>query len=163
MSSRLTTALVLPATLAIGIVLGLVISGTLAQQRREQAEGIRAPGGFVRHMERVIEPTDEAQRAVLIPLLEAADARNRQIIRDAESEIAAALQAFADEVGGTLTDAQRERLAREVARARPLGPPPSGPLPPDGGPPPSAGPAGGPPGPVPGGSGSERRPPPGGG
>ena len=144
MSAHTKTALVLLGTLVIGVVLGALLSGTLAQQRRDRSAELRGPRGFVQHMERVIQPTSDEQWAEVLPILQEADDRNRALIRDAETEIAAALQELGEQLGPLLDERQLERLTSELDRARPLRRPPprGGPPPPGGGrdrPPPRGG------------------------
>lgn len=141
MNSRAKAGLALLGTLGIGVLVGVVISGALAQQRRGQVERLREPGGFVEHMERVISPTSPEQWTSLQPLLQAADDRNRGIVEAAEAELSMSLQLLLEEAGELLDAEQTGRLANEVTRAR-FGrpPPPGGPRGrgpgPDGGPPP---------------------------
>jgi len=124
MSTKAMSALILLGTLVLGGVLGMFASGALARHRRESLERLRGPGGFVEHMERVLEPRDETQRAALRPFLEAADLRNREIIRQAEEEMRVALRTMNERVDSLLDADQRARLGDVVERFRPLSPPP---------------------------------------
>ncbi|MEM7414931.1 MAG: hypothetical protein AAF389_05490 [Gemmatimonadota bacterium] len=157
MNSKAKAGMALVGTLGIGILLGVVVSGALAQQRRGQVERLRAPGGFVEHMERVISPTSSEQRAALQPLLEAADDRNRGIVQAAEAELSGSMQQLLDAAGALLDEEQATRLAEEVTRARFGRPPPPGARPPRGGGPGRGGPG------SEGGRPSDGRPPPGAG
>lgn len=91
-------------------------------------------------MEEVIRPRDEAQRAAIRPFLEATDARNREIVGEANDNLRGALEALREELAPYLDEEQLARLS-DVGRFPP---------PPIGGP--SPGRRGGPPvGPPPGG------------
>ena len=72
-------------TLALGVVLGLVLQGTLQRVRNERMGQLRYERGFVRHMESIIQPRAD-QRAAIVPLLETTGARNQQIIDSAQAQ-----------------------------------------------------------------------------
>src|SRR5215211_3032702 len=86
--------LLLLGTLSLGVLLGAAGNGTLQRERRREVEDIRRPGGFTEHMMEVIRPRDEAQRNAILPLLQATDERNRQIIRAANTQLRAALDSM---------------------------------------------------------------------
>ncbi len=150
---------ILAATLLLGIVLGVLGAGALANARALKIEGARGPGGFVNHMEEIIQPTAE-QTAAVRPLLEGFDQQNREIIQGADQELRDVIESMRTELEPLLTDEQNRRLEEFSRRPRPRpgGPPGLGGPPGAGGPPGGVGPpgAGGPPGARPGG------PPPGG-
>ena len=126
MKMSTTSSLMLLATLLVGMVLGAVVSGTLAQQRRGRVAQDPGGGGFVAHMERLIQPRDAAQGDAVRPILEAADQRNRSIIQGAEGEMRAAMEEMADSLADLLDEDQRRRLQRAVERPGLLSPPPGG-------------------------------------
>ena len=142
MNSRAMVALILGGTLLLGAMLGAFGVGALAQQRREGPRPPPGDGGFVAHMERVIEPRDEEQRAAVRPYLEATDADNRAAISRAEEQMRNGLLEMSRQLEGILDEAQSARLASAIARSRPLspgpdngrrrGPPGAGPPPRDG-------------------------------
>jgi uncharacterized membrane protein len=153
------TAVILLTTLLLGVLLGAVAGGAVASVRRERIEGMRHPGGFVEHVEEVIRPRDEAQRAAIRPVLEATAARNQRIVRAAHQQLRAELDSMRARLAPRLDADQRMRLD-DFARmpppfggppppggGRPGGPPPPRDGPPGEGPPPGAGPppGGGPP------------------
>ena len=135
MSTKTMSALILLGTLLLGGTLGMFVSGTVAQRRRDRLDRLRGPGGFVEQMERVISPRDATQRDALLPFLEATDVRNRAIIRQAEDDLQSVIRGMQQQVDSLLDDDQRERLREAVEQVRPLSPPPGG-GPPAGGPPP---------------------------
>jgi hypothetical protein len=132
-------------TLVLGIVIGLLLNGTLARRRAHEVERMRRPGGFVEQMERVIQPRDSAQAAQLRPFLEATDRRNRQIVDGARISMKSELDSMRARVTGILDADQLKRLndfAERGPRGGPGGPGGRGPR----GGPGGFGPPGGPPG-----------------
>ena len=150
MRGETKSALILAATLALGVALGAVGSGALARGRTERMRELGRPDGFAAHMEEIIRPRDEAQRAALRPALDATARRNGEIIRAAHVQLRAELDSMRARVAPLLDDAQRARLD-DFARLPPdpFRPPPRGGRPPGerppGGPPPGSPPPGGPP------------------
>ncbi|HEX3928928.1 MAG TPA: hypothetical protein VHW65_13105 [Gemmatimonadales bacterium] len=145
-------AVILLITLLLGIGLGAVGTGALARQRAAAVQQLRRPQGFVAHLDDVIGPRDDAQRAALAPVLEATAERNDDIIATANSQLRAALDSMRARLVPLLDRAQRARL--DAMDRAPFGPPPAGRR---GEPPPGGGPPDGRRGPPPGG------PPPAGG
>lgn len=133
------SALILAATLAIGMVLGSLVTGTIAHQRRARVEQLRERGGFVEHMERVIAPRDVAQRQAILPILDAAARRNGAIIDSAHALLRARMEAMVSELEPLLDSDQYSRI-RSAGRLpdpfRPPPPPGAPPPPHDGRPPP---------------------------
>lgn len=114
--------LLLLGTLSLGVLLGAAGNGTLQRERRKEVEEMRRPGGFAEHMMQVIRPRDEAQRNALLPVVQATDERNRQIIHAANTELRAALDSMRAQLAPQLDAGQRARL-EEFAR---MAPPPPG-------------------------------------
>lgn len=72
MSPGAGSSLLLGATLAIGVVLGVFLGGAIQQFRFGTIQGLGDRQSFVHHMERIIDPRDEQQRQAIRPILEAA-------------------------------------------------------------------------------------------
>ncbi len=125
MSPKSRSALLLGATLAIGVVLGVFLGGAIQQFRSGMIRGLGDRQGFVHHMERIIEPRDEQQRQAIRPILEATADRNHQIDRGSRDQLRAALYAMIADLGEHLDDGQRQRL-EEFARRPPRRGPPGG-------------------------------------
>lgn len=132
MNTRAKSIAVLIGTLIIGGVLGGLIVGTISQNRQERRNQIRNRGGFAQHMERIIEPKDEAQRQALQPILESVDQSNRAILEDAHRQLKIQYDSLLIRLDTILDDQQLERLRKERGRMGRRGPPPGGP---QGGPP----------------------------
>jgi hypothetical protein len=140
------TAAILLTTLLLGVLLGAVGGGTMAAERRARLDEMRRPGGFVEHVEEVVRPRDEAQRAALRPLIEATARRNQQIIRGANVRLRAELDSLRARLAPRLDAAQRDRLDRFLPPPfGPPPPPPGGPAPRGDDPPPPGEPGYGPP------------------
>ena len=147
MKMETRTAAVLLATLVLGALLGAAGGAALAAERRGRIAELRRPGGFAEHMEEVIRPRDDAQRALIRPAIEETDARNQEIVRAANAALRARLDTLRARLAPHLDADQRARLDRFARMAPPLGhrPPPPGGGRPGGGPPPGAPPGGPPP------------------
>ena len=121
------STLVLAGTFAVGAIFGVLLVGAIGQIRGARLDRVGRPGGFVEHMERVIRPRDEEQRAALRPILQRTERRNEQIMRGSNDQLRDALDEMLVELGDLIDDEQRRRLEEMPRR-----PPP----PPAGGPPP---------------------------
>ena len=126
MNVAMKSALLLAATLALGIVFGLVGAGTLERQRRERLGGLGRPPGFSRHIEEVIQPRDAAQAAQVRVIIARAAERNQQMVRNANEALRHSVDSMKAELAPLLDDAQRQRLARATSGLPPLGGPPRG-------------------------------------
>lgn len=138
------SAAILLATLAIGIVLGMVGQGLLIRERTRRVEDLRRPRGFADELEQVIEPRDDTQRQAIRAILEATGHRNEAIINGAHESLRAVLDSMRTRLAPILDDRQRERLDRmgrlpdpfHPPEGRPPGDRPPGSRPPEGPPPP---------------------------
>jgi len=138
MKMDLKSTAIVGGTLALGVVLGLVLQGTLQRFRNDRMGQLRHEQGFVRHMESIIQPSAD-QRAAIMPLLETTGARNQQIINSAQSELRSTLEAMRAQLAPMLDADQRKRMdamGRLPDPFRPGGGPPGGPR--GGGPPPTS-------------------------
>ncbi|MDB4878449.1 MAG: hypothetical protein JWM41_4895 [Gemmatimonadetes bacterium] len=126
MTANTKSIVLLAATLVVGFALGLFADSTLVRRRRDRIGQLRRPPGFVAHMERVIEPRNDAQRDSIRPLLEHVAQQNGQAIRDANVRLRAVLDSMRVSLAPMLDSAQRGRLATELDRMpepfRPGGP-----------------------------------------
>ena len=136
MKVDLKSMTIVGGTLLLGVVLGLVLQGTLQRLRNDRMGQLRHEQGFVRHMESIIRPRAD-QRAAIMPLLEATGARNQRIIDSAQAALRSTLDGMRAQLAPMLDADQRKRMDG-------LGRLPD-PFRPRGGPPPGGGPGGGPP------------------
>lgn len=114
MTARTKSALLLGATLAIGIVLGTLISGAIVNRRMAEFARLQRPGGVAMHFEHMIEPSDEAQRRAIREVLEAAGPRIQTIMREAHMELLEVSDSVRAELDPLLTDEQKRRLDRRM-------------------------------------------------
>jgi len=123
MKPKTSATLLLFATLVAGILLGALGAGALAERRQRVRADLARPGGFVAHMEELLEPQDEAQREQILPVLEATDAVNRSIVEGARDAMRRELNRMRATLEPLLDVDQLERLDRAIRRP-PAGPPP---------------------------------------
>ena len=111
MTMRIETrsALILLATLLIGALLGALITGALAQRRISRVAEMKERG-FGMHIERIIQPRDEAQREAIRAVLKVAAQRNQEIMRGAREQIGYQLRQIREELLPLLDEEQRQRL-----------------------------------------------------
>ncbi len=103
------SALILLATLLIGALFGALITGALEQRRISRVAEMRERG-FVMHLERIIQPKDEAQREAIRAVLEVAAQRNQEIMRGAREQIGYQFRQTKEELFPLLDEEQRQRL-----------------------------------------------------
>jgi hypothetical protein len=130
------SAAILFATLALGVVIGMLGSGLLQRVRTERLGELRRPRGFAAHMEEIIQPRED-QRAAVHQIVDSIGRRNDSVIRAARVELRAGIDTMQARLAPLLDDDQRERLARMSRLPDPFRPPPRGG---PGGPPPREGP-----------------------
>jgi len=119
-----SAALLLAATLVLGVLLGVLGAGALRLRFERgrppmgppnpEREG--RPGAFAEHMEAVIAPTDSAQRSALRLVIERTAARNRMLIEQLNRTLRASVDSMRVELAPMLREDQRERLEQAVAR-----------------------------------------------
>jgi hypothetical protein len=122
MTAATRSALLLAATLALGLVLGALGMGALQRERRAQLGGLGRPPGFARHVEETIRPRDAAQEARVRPVIARAVDRNQRIIREANAQLRASVDSLRTEMDSLLDDSQRQRLAEMTRGLPPFGP-----------------------------------------
>ena len=121
MTPRTRSYLLLGITLMVGVVLGALLVGAVGQFRAGRVEGMRGRDGFVRDIQRMIGPRDEAQRAKLRPIIEATAERNGQIMDAFNDQMRAALAELVAELEPHLDAEQMARLRRFADRPPPPG------------------------------------------
>lgn len=119
MTPRVRSYVILGATLLIGVVLGAVLVGALGQFRADRIEGMRHEDRFVRDMERILRPRDDAQADALRPVLQRTAQRNREIMADFDSRMRTTLESLIEELEPLLDEEQLRRLRRFAERPPP--------------------------------------------
>lgn len=122
------SSIILLVTLLLGIAIGALGAGAVAQRRSEHLQELRLRGMFVDHMERIIQPRDEEQWEAIRPILEETGRRNFAIMDSTHSRLEAEMERMRERLAPHLDEAQRERV-EAAARFRGIfGPHPHRPL-----------------------------------
>lgn len=117
------SAAILLATLAIGVVLGMVAQGMLMHDRDRRVAELRAAPGFVSLVAGVIQPRPD-QEAAIRTILEKNAQRYDSVLRATRGEVTAVLDSMKQELAPLLDERQRERLGRMAQVPDPNRPPP---------------------------------------
>ncbi len=116
MKARTKSALLLLATLTVGVLIGALGASALLNQRLDQLRALRERGGFTERMEEIIQPKDEAQRAAIHAVLERTHERYMLSRRQFFAELAAGRDSLQAELAPLLTPEQQARLDEWFAR-----------------------------------------------
>ena len=114
MSARTKSALLLLASVAIGMVLGALLQARLAEQRLERLALLRSEMGFTRALGRIIEPTDEAQRQAIQDVLEQSAQSMAEQIRLNQARSVALLDSTMQALREVLTEEQVAELNQRM-------------------------------------------------
>ena len=88
LGARTKSIILIVASVGVGILIGALIQARLAQNRLERLALLRSERGFVRALERVIDPSDEAQREEIQEVLErSAQRMAAQMMQNREATI----------------------------------------------------------------------------
>lgn len=134
MNVRRQAALLLFATLVIGIALGALGAGALRPRlerdgpppmglgpdRRGGPHGPRGSGGFAEHMLETIAPYDADQAAAVRAVVERTAARNRALIEQLNRSLRGSVDSMRGELAPLLRPEQRERLEQTTRRLPPV-------------------------------------------
>lgn len=110
MNARTKSLLIIVATLIIGVAIGALSTGAILNQRVETLQALRDDPGFMFFLERVIEPTDEAQRAQIREVLTDAAEKRRELRRSMIEEHRFLFMEIREELDQILTSQQKEKL-----------------------------------------------------
>jgi hypothetical protein len=122
MTARTKSTLILFATLALGMVLGSLITGAAVNRRLERLAETRTARGMIFFFERAIQPESDAQREAIRTVLEDAAPAFTEVMRESRERMARLTDSLRAELEPLLTDAQKARLD-EGMRMRRGGPP----------------------------------------
>ena len=118
MDVKIKSSLVLTITLILGIIIGAVGSGMMRNYFFEKKmENFRSPRGFIRHLERVIQP-DSTQRVQLREKLLSQQQHFNHLSMQFRTEMDSLNEEFQNELKDILTEEQQERLSRFLERGR---------------------------------------------
>src|ERR1700759_3168557 len=123
MTTAVKSLILLSFTLVVGFALGLFADATLVRGRRDRINRMGRPPGLVEHLERVIQPRDSAQAAVIRPILQRTVDNNQLVIRQTNERLRANMDSLRTTLEPTLDAGQRDRLAHELTRLPQMGGP----------------------------------------
>ncbi len=115
MSARTKSVLLLLLSLGLGAVLGALVQARLAEQRLERLALFRSERGLTRALERVIEPTDEAQRQAVAEVLAGSARRMAAQMRQNRERSFALLDSTMQALESVLTEEQMEEVTRRIS------------------------------------------------
>jgi hypothetical protein len=118
MSIKTKSALILAATLLLGMVLGGLVNARMVDSRVEQIGHLRTDRGFVRHFDTAIEPVDDEQEARIREILDRNAARMTDHMRRSRAEARAIMGSMREELSLILTDEQMAQLQERRPRLR---------------------------------------------
>ncbi len=118
MTARTKSTLLLLGTLCIGMLLGVFVHTLMVENRIERLTSLRSQAGFVRFMDKMIEPTDDAQREAIRDVLEETAAKldvHHGESREAVEEI---MESFRASLDSLLAEEQINALNERMERKR---------------------------------------------
>ena len=118
MTARTKSALILVATLVVGILLGALGTSVVFNQRLEKIIAIGQPDGFSLTLEEVIQPHDEAQRAQIRAVLRQTGQRMHEQRRAHFEDLIGLFDSTRAALEPLLTDEQKERFDAWIERDR---------------------------------------------
>ncbi|MBU1706986.1 hypothetical protein KKB28_03625 [bacterium] len=118
MNLQVKPALIIIGTLLIGIVLGALMSGTLADRRHRKIGEMMRPNMFSERLIEVIEPLEPDQREAITAIVEETATRVQNLTRETRFEMHAVMDSMFSELRPLLTDEQSLRLERHLGDAR---------------------------------------------
>lgn len=139
MNLQIKPTLIIIGTLLLGIVLGTLISGTLAERRFQRIRSMMKPPQFAEDLVEAIGPKDEQQRREIMAIIDETDQKIQNMMHQSREEMHAAIDSLAAKLQPILTDEQRARLEEHLGdrHHRPMEPsgepfpgrrPPHGPM-----------------------------------
>lgn len=126
MNLQVKPTLIIIGTLLIGIVLGALMSGTLAERRHRKIRSMMRPDGFSEQLIEVIQPQDNEQRDAIATVLRNTGCRIDEMMQKSRNEIHAMVDSMAVELKPLLTDEQNARLQKHLGERPPRGDRPEG-------------------------------------
>lgn len=115
MSDRTKSALLLVATLVLGMVVGSLVTGAVANRRIESLAEARLLGGRLSgFLLDAIQPEGEEQEAAIREVLDGAAPRFKEIFEGTRSEMKRLRDSVMTELEPILTDEQMERLEERM-------------------------------------------------
>jgi hypothetical protein len=120
MTPRTKSLLLLLAALLVGGLLGALVQARLAEQRIERIAAHRSERGFMRFVERGIEPVDAEQQAAVRAILRDASSRVAHRTMRHRADMRAIMDSTRGELATILSAEQLQRLDAHLERHRPM-------------------------------------------
>jgi uncharacterized membrane protein len=111
------SAVILLLTLLLGVLIGVLAAGAVAQKRMSRIAELRERG-IAMHVEGIVEPIDDAQREAIRAVLEEIGQRNRVVMTEAHQQIRGNFEELREQLDPLLDDEQRQRLEAAAERFR---------------------------------------------
>jgi hypothetical protein len=125
MNLQIKSSLIIIGTLLLGIVLGTLISGMLAERRFQRIHSMMKPPQFAEELVEAIGPKDEPQRREIMAIINETDQKIQNMMHQSREEMHAAVDSLAAKLQPLLTVEQKARLEKHLGdrRHRPMEPP----------------------------------------
>jgi uncharacterized membrane-anchored protein YhcB (DUF1043 family) len=118
MNLQVKPALIIISTLLIGIVLGALMSRTLADSRHQRIGDMMRPDMLSMRLIEVIEPLESDQREVVTAIVDKTASRVRDLTHETRFEMHAMMDSMFAELKPLLTDEQNARLEKHLGDKR---------------------------------------------
>lgn len=118
MTARTKSTLLLLGTLLIGMLLGVFVHTLMVESRIERLTSLRSQAGFVRFMENMIEPTDDAQRRAIRDVLEETAEQLDMHHAASREAVEGIMESFRASLDSLLTEEQIQALNDRMERKR---------------------------------------------
>jgi len=121
MSAKLTSILVLLATLALGIVMGILIHAQIMENRIDEIGKAVTREGFEQSMVEMLNPMDETQREEIEAILKRYGSRVHESFAESRTRLRQLTDSMETELSTVLSPKQLESFRSRVRFRRPLG------------------------------------------
>lgn len=118
MTAQTKSALLLVATLVVGILIGAFATSAVINNRMEELRSLRERRGFSDRMIEVIQPRDDAQRTAIEAVLERSHARYNRARSAFGEDMRAVRDSMETELLPLLSEDQKARLEEWANRDR---------------------------------------------
>lgn len=110
MTAKSKSIAIIVGTLLVGAIIGSLATGAVFSQRVAELQALRSENGLTPFLERVIEPTDDAQKKQIRAVLEKSARRQMEIRRSIAAEHREVFEEMREELSQILTDEQKAAL-----------------------------------------------------
>lgn len=118
MNAKTKSIAIIIGTLLVGIIIGSLATGAIFSSRVAEIQALRQENGMSRFLERMIEPTDEAQLAEIQAVLQATERRHMEIRRSVANEHRDVLVDMKNALDEILNEDQKAALSQRVEKER---------------------------------------------